>query len=306
MQTDGAGETANWQYQLHGAAGADFCGSTVMTKPCAQTPSRGPLHGLRILEFSGIGPAPWVGMLLADMGADVIVIVIDPAADVAPADQYRRVATNRGKRSMALDLKCEAGRAVAWKLLKSADALIEGFPPGVMDQLGFGADAVAARHPRLVYGRASGSGSVGALPSASQPAKAPVIWPAIGERTDGAMLLAFGMVCALYEAKISGRGQVVAAMSPPLVPPMSSDGSWLDESPFCGVFDDFDGQRMLALVPRLSRTPARQPAPGAWCGEHTDEILTELAAGASPVSAESQCSQDRPALASAYATSNYL
>lgn len=246
-----------------------------MTKLHAQTSSRGPLHGLRIIEFAGIGPAPLAGMLLADMGADVIVI--DSAAEVAPAERHRRVAMHRGKRSMALDLKCEAGREVAWKLLKSADALIEGFTLGVMDQLGFGADAVAARHPRLVYGRVTG-----------RPAEAPVIASAIeGEMAGGALSLAFGMVCALHEAKISGRGQVVeaamidavAAMNP-LIEPMRIDG--------------------------LPRTPARQPTPVAWCGEHTDEILAELASGAHPVSAESQRSQDSPALASGYATGNYL
>lgn len=283
-----------------------------MTKPRAQTPSRGPLHGLRILEFAGIGPASFAGMMLADMGADVIVIERD--ADAAPAARHRRSAMNRGKRSIALDLNAEAGREIAWKLLKSADALIEGFPPGVMDQLGFGADAVAARQPRLVYGRVTGWGQAGALPSACQPAQAPVIAPAlVGEMAGGAMSLAFGMVCALHEAKSSGRGQVVeaammgavAAMSP-LLEPMRGKGLGPDDSLFHGVFEGCDGQRQLAPAPRLSRTPARQPAPGAWCGEHTDEILAELAAGASPVSAEGLCRQDRPALASGYATSNYL
>jgi len=268
-----------------------------MTKPRAQTPSCGPLHGLRIVEFAGIGPAPFAGMMLADMGADVIVI--DPAADVAPTAWHRRAAMNRGKRSIALDLNCEAGREVAWKLIKSADALIEGFPPGVMNQLGFGADAVAARQPRLVYGRVTSGGPAGVLPSFCRPAEAPVMAPAIGEMAGGAMFLAFAMVCALHEAKSSGRGQVVdaalidavAAMSP-LVQQMRSDGLWPDDLPFDGVFEGSDGQR--------------QPASGAWCGEHTDEILAELAAGASSVTAESLHKQDRPALASDYATSNYL
>ena len=91
----------------------------------------GPLHGLRIVEFAGIGPGPFAGMMLADMGADVIVV--DRAADQEKAAKYPRAAMNRGKRSVALDLKSEAGRAAAWDLIQSADALIEGFRPGVME-----------------------------------------------------------------------------------------------------------------------------------------------------------------------------
>ena len=94
-------------------------------------PAAGPLHGLRVIEFAGIGPGPFTGMMLADMGADVIVI--ERAADVAAAAGRPRPAMNRGKRSVALDLKSEAGREAVWKLLESADALIEGFRPGVME-----------------------------------------------------------------------------------------------------------------------------------------------------------------------------
>nr|MBP8091593.1 CoA transferase [Giesbergeria sp.] len=108
----------------------------------------GPLQGVRVIEFAGIGPGPFAGMLLADMGADVIVI--ERASDVAAAARQPRPAMNRGKRSVALDLKSEEGRTAAWALIESADALIEGYRPGVMERLGFGPDAVAARQPRLV------------------------------------------------------------------------------------------------------------------------------------------------------------
>ncbi|HRD85682.1 MAG TPA: CoA transferase, partial [Rubrivivax sp.] len=119
------------------------------TRPCV-----GPLTGLRIVEFAGIGPGPFAGMMLADMGAEVIVI--DRAAEVRAGN--RRLFSQRGKRSLALDLKHESAREVLWRLLEGADALIEGFRPGVMERLGLGPDAVAARNARLVYGRVTGWG----------------------------------------------------------------------------------------------------------------------------------------------------
>jgi len=239
----------------------------------SQTPPCGPLHGVRVIEFSGIGPAPFAGMMLADMGADVIVI--DRAADVAAAAGRPRPAMHRGKRSVALDLKSDAGREAAWALLESADALIEGFRPGVMERLGFGPEPVAARRPRLVYGRVTGWGQSGPLAQAAghdinyvaltgvlatscRPGQAPVIAPTIvGDMAGGAMFLAFGLVCALHEARQSGRGQVVdaamvdgvAAMSG-LVHQMRHNGFWRDEparnlflntSPFYEVFECADG-----------------------------------------------------------------
>lgn len=102
-------------------------------------------------------------MMLADMGADVIVV--EHVADVAAG--HPRAAMNRGKRSVALDLKSPEGRAALWQLLESADALIEGFRPGVMERLGFGPEAVAARQPALVYGRVTGWGQTGPLATTS-------------------------------------------------------------------------------------------------------------------------------------------
>lgn len=247
--------------------------STHSTANLSANASHGPLTGLKIIEFAGIGPGPFTGMMLADMGADVIVI--DRAADVARASKYPRAASNRGKRSIALDLKSTADREVVWTLIESADALIEGFRPGVMERLGFGPEAVDARNPKLVYGRVTGWGQTGPLAQAAghdinyvaltgvlstsaRQGQAPVIPPTIvGDMAGGAMLLAFGLVCALLEAQKSGFGQVVdaamidgvTAMSG-LMHQMRSNGSWMDQternffsnsSPFYEVFECSDG-----------------------------------------------------------------
>lgn len=246
-------------------------------------PACGPLHGLRVIELAGIGPGPFAGMMLADMGADVIVI--ERAADVAAG--HPRAAMNRGKRSVALDLKSPEGRAALWQLLESADALIEGFRSGVMERLGFGPEAVAARQPALVYGRVTGWGQSGPLAQAAghdinyvaltgvlatscRPGQAPVLPPTIvGDMAGGAMFLAFGLVCALHEARQSGLGQVVdaamidgvAAMSG-LIHQMRHNGFWRDEpqrnlflnsSPFYEVFECADGQHITlgAIEPQF-------------------------------------------------------
>ena len=247
--------------------------SNSTSSAASHSSTHGPLTGLKIIEFAGIGPGPFTGMMLADMGAKVIVI--DRAADVARASKYPRAASNRGKRSVALDLKSEADLEVAWALIESADALIEGFRPGVMERLGFGPDAVAARNPKLVFGRVTGWGQTGPLAQAAghdinyvaltgvlstsaRQGQAPVIPPTIvGDMAGGAMFLAFGLVCAILEAQKSGRGQVVdaamidgvTAMSG-LMHQMRSNGSWVDQaernffsnsSPFYEVFECSDG-----------------------------------------------------------------
>lgn len=381
--------------------------------PSDPSPGVGPLAGLRVIEFAGIGPGPFAGMMLADMGADVIVI--ERAADVPKASRYPRSANNRGKRSIAIDLKSDAGRDLVWQLLDSADALIEGYRPGVMERLGLGPEAVALRNGRLVYGRITGWGQTGplaqaaghdinyvaltgALSTSSRPGEAPVIPPTlVGDIGGGAMFLCFGLLCALLEAKRSGRGQVidsamvdgVAAMGG-LVHQMRHIGYWRDDpahnfflntSPFYEVFECADGkhvslgaiepqfyaellqrlelgdvdpahqyevsewpalkarvaaqiktrtraewcvrlegsdacfapvlslgeapshphlaargvfvditvdgrpQRQPAPAPRLSRTPAREPTPGARCGEHTDTVLAELGLDAARIAA---------------------
>ncbi|HBB55077.1 MAG TPA: carnitine dehydratase, partial [Hyphomonadaceae bacterium] len=122
------------------------------------TPRSGPLCDLRVLEFTGIGPAPFAGMLLADLGADVVRIDRPSGADANPYDVLAR-----GRRSLALDLKQEADRAIALAMLGKADILIEGFRPGVMERLGLGPDIALARNPRLIYGRMTGWGQMGPL-----------------------------------------------------------------------------------------------------------------------------------------------
>jgi alpha-methylacyl-CoA racemase len=237
------------------------------------------LSGVRVVEFAGLGPAPFAGMMLADMGADVIVI--DRLDNLSRERAYE----HRGKRSVALDLKTERGRDIAWALLGRADALIEGFRPGVMERLGFGPDAVAARCPKLVYGRVTGWGQAGplahaaghdinyvsltgAMTIASRPNEAPMI-PAtlIGDMGGGAMFLAFGIVCALMEARQqdgSGRGQVIDAAMVDGVAALTSlvhqrrgGGTWSDDaarnfflgaSPFYDVFECADGHVSLGAI----------------------------------------------------------
>jgi alpha-methylacyl-CoA racemase len=234
------------------------------------------LAGVRVVEFAGLGPAPFAGMMLADMGADVVVIDRPDNTSRERADEHR------GKRRVALDLKDERGGAAAWTLIERADVLIEGFRPGVMERLGLGPDAVSARNPKLIYGRVTGWGQqgplahaaghdinyvslTGAMSIAARPHEAPMI-PAtlIGDMGGGAMFLAFGIVCALLEAQRSGRGQVVDAAMVDGVAALSSliyqrrgAGTWSDEaarnfflgtSPFYDVFECADGHVSLGAI----------------------------------------------------------
>jgi len=189
----------------------------------------GPLTGLRVLEFEAIGPGPFCGMLLADMGADVLLVdrPEDPGLGLGTERWYDVMA--RGRRSVTLDLKRPAGISAALELATKADAIIEGFRPGVMERLGLGPEAVLARNPRLVYGRMTGWGQdgplaaraghdinyialSGALHAMGRRGDAPVPpLNLVGDFGGGGMLLGFGIVCALLEAKQSGRGQVVDA-----------------------------------------------------------------------------------------------
>jgi alpha-methylacyl-CoA racemase len=189
----------------------------------------GPLQGLRIIEVAGIGPAPFAAMMLSDMGADVIRI--DRSANVSGGDPATPPADifNRGRRSLGLDLKSPDGVATLLDLVEHADALIEGFRPGVAERLGFGPDVCRERNPKLVFGRMTGWGQDGPYaPTAGHDinyiALAGVLehlgrkgdkpTPPInlvGDFGGGGMLLAFGVVCGLLEAQRSGQGQVVDA-----------------------------------------------------------------------------------------------
>ena len=189
----------------------------------------GPLSGLKILEFEAIGPGPFCGMMLADMGADVLLVdrPDDPRLGFG-RDRWFDVMM-RGRRSATLDLKSKSGVEAALALAGKADALIEGFRPGVMERLGLGPDAALARNPRLVYGRMTGWGQdgplaaraghdinyialAGVLHAFGRRGEAPVPpLNLVGDFGGGGMLLALGIACALLETARSGKGQVVDA-----------------------------------------------------------------------------------------------
>jgi alpha-methylacyl-CoA racemase len=189
----------------------------------------GPLSGCRIIELAGIGPGPFAAMMLADMGAEVIRVeraaaVRGPAPDTPHFDVLLR-----GRRNIAIDLKHPDGAAALLDLAASADALIEGFRPGVMERLGLGPEVCLRKNPRLVFGRMTGWGQsgpyagsaghdinyislAGALAHFGREGQAPVPpLNMVGDFGGGGMFLAFGVVCALLEAQRSGHGQVVDA-----------------------------------------------------------------------------------------------
>lgn len=188
---------------------------------------RGPLAGLRVLEFSGLGPGPFAGMLLADMGADVVRIDRPPHKAAQAADPTD--ITARGKRSVVLDLKAESGRKAAMALAQRADVLIEGFRPGVMERLGLGPQALLDSNPRLIYGRITGWGQdgplaqaaghdlnyiaiTGALAAIGQRGGKPIPpLNLVGDFGGGTMFLLFGILSALHERHRSGLGQVIDA-----------------------------------------------------------------------------------------------
>ncbi len=198
----------------------------------ARTTSKGPLAGIRVVEMVGLGPAPFCAMMLADMGADVIRIDQRRAAGSPPSAFFAEARFDvlaRGRRSLALDLKQPSGVEAALRLIGQADALIEGFRPGVMERLGLGPEVCLARNPALVYGRVTGWGQEGSLAQAAghdlnyialtgalygigdadRPPPPPL--NIVGDFGGGAMMLAFGITSALLHARSSGQGQVVDA-----------------------------------------------------------------------------------------------
>ncbi len=187
----------------------------------------GPLAGVKVLEFESIGPAPFAGMLLADMGADVLVVDRPATTDLGLKRERWYDVMMRGKRSVTLDLK--NGKEAALRLIARADVLIEGFRPGVMERLGLAPEVALQRNPKLVYGRMTGWGQegplapraghdinyialAGVLHAFGRKGEAPVPpLNLVGDFGGGGMLLAFGVACALLEAGRSGRGQVLDA-----------------------------------------------------------------------------------------------
>ncbi|MDL2268693.1 CoA transferase [Desulfosarcina sp. OttesenSCG-928-A07] len=233
----------------------------------------GPLHGLTLLEIGGIGPGPFAGMMLSDMGAEVIRI--------DKMKQFKRIQPNhdvltRNRKSIMINLKAKSGIETVLRMIEAADGLQEGFRPGVMEQLGLGPETCLERNPRLVYGRMTGWGQEGPLAQAAghdinyialsgalhaigQPNEKPVVpLNLIGDFGGGGMLLAFGMVCALFEAQKSGQGQVVdanildgVAALMAMYYSLRASGLWsgrrgenlLDGgAPFYGVYETKDGK----------------------------------------------------------------
>jgi alpha-methylacyl-CoA racemase len=251
--------------------------------------AHGPLHGITVVEMAAIGPVPFSGMMLADLGAEVIRLDrrepsglgtgIDPRFDIAA----------RGKKSLALDLKSPAGLAAARRLIAAADIVIEGFRPGVMERLGLGPEICLGDNPHLVFGRISGWGATGPMAAmaghdlnylglsgalaAMGPADAPPPVPLnlIGDYGGGAMMLALGVVAALVQARTSGKGQVVetsiagAALAlTPLFYGLMAGGRWgvargdnlLDGgAPFYRCYECADGGHVAvgAIEPKFYR-----------------------------------------------------
>lgn len=246
----------------------------------------GPLAGVRIIEIAGIGPAPFTAMMLGDMGADVIRIDRSAAVPADPTGPTPEI-YNRSRRSVGVDLKHDAGPELVLRLLEGADGLIEGFRPGVAERLGIGPDEALARNPRLVYGRMTGWGQDGPLSLAAghdinyiglagalhpigrggQPPVPPL--NLVGDFGGGGMLLAFGMVCGIIEARTSGRGQVVdaamvdgSALLTTMIHAFRAMGVWSEErsanlldtgAPFYDVYETADGEYVAlgALEPQF-------------------------------------------------------
>jgi len=242
----------------------------------------GPLQGLRVIELAAIGPVPMCGMLLADLGADVVRIDRLQASGLGVAMAPRHDVNARGRRSLALDLKSAAGRDAALRLLDRADVLLEGLRPGVTEKLGLGPADCQARNPRLVYGRMTGYGQTGPLAAAAGhdlnyialsgalhaigAAGGKPVPPLnlVGDYGGGALYLAFGVMAALFERQRSGCGQVVdaamvdgAASLASIFYGLHAAGNWnaprgenlLDGgAPFYDTYETADG-RHISLAP---------------------------------------------------------
>ena len=245
-----------------------------------QSAKSGPLNGIKVLEFSGIGPGPFCGMLLADMGAEVTLL--ERAGGTFASQLFgggRKAVANRGKKSLCIDLKHPDSKTLIWQLIENADVLIEGYRPGVMERLGFGPEVCLAANPKLIYGRMTGWGQTGplaeraghdanyaalagALDTGRHHGGAPWAPPTlVGDMGGGGLMLAWGIACALFEAQRSGKGQVIdaamcegAALLAHGLFNLNALGEWqgqcvLDSSaPFYDVYQCADGQ-WLSVCP---------------------------------------------------------
>ena len=280
----------------------------------------GPLAGVKVVELQSRGPGPFGAMLLADLGAEVVRVgrvgdVVAPSTETGMdrmlAGRRRLDLVSRGRRTIALDLKAPDGLAAALRLIDGADVLIEGNRPGVTERLGIGPDVCLARNPRLVYGRMTGFGQDGpwaqtpghdvnyvALAGALDPLRRPGQAPApplnlLGDYGGGGMVLVVGILAALVERGISGKGQVIdsamvdgVALLTTVVHGMRAEGLWSDEpgtnvldlaAPFYNVYETADGRYVSVgagegpfyaeLLRRLGLDPAlveQQNDPSTW------------------------------------------
>ncbi len=235
----------------------------------------GPLSGVKVIEIAGIGPGPFAAMMLADMGAEVVRV--DRAAVVGTDfSRPNQEVLNRGRRSVGIDLKHPDGVEALLRLVEQADALIEGFRPGVAERLGIGPDDCHARNPELVYGRMTGWGQEGPYAHAAghdinyislagalahfgrEGGKPTPPINLVGDFGGGGMLLAFGVVCGIVEARTSGAGQVVdaamvdgSAVLMTMMWGLRAIGAWSDElgvnvldtgAPFYDTYETADGK----------------------------------------------------------------
>jgi alpha-methylacyl-CoA racemase len=249
------------------------------------TETSGPLAGVRVIELAGIGPGPFCGMLLADLGAEVIQV--DRPGGAATPVPARSDVTSRGKRRVVVDLKHPRGAEVVLRLAAGSDALIEGYRPGVAERLGVGPADCLARNPALVYGRMTGwgqdgplaasaghdiayiavTGALHAIGRAGGPPQVPVNY--LGDFGGGSMFLALGLLAGVVAARASGRGRVVdaaivdgASVLQAMTYGLFADGAWTDErganlldtgAPFYDVYETADGRHMAvgALEPQF-------------------------------------------------------
>jgi alpha-methylacyl-CoA racemase len=262
-----------------------------------QKKGTGPLAGVKVVEMAGIGPGPFGTMLLGDLGAQIIRVERRGAGGTGPASDRNRVA-------IGVDLKSEAGRDAVLDLIAAADILVEGYRPGVMEKLGLGPDVCLARNPGLIYGRMTGWGQEGPLaPRAGHDidyiAIAGVLAHVgrqgerptpplnlVGDFGGGGMFFVVGVLAALHERSVSGRGQVVdvamvdgASLLMSMIRDFQSMGAWADErgtnmldtgAPYYDVYETADGQYMAvgaieaqfyaALLDGLGLDPAALPA----------------------------------------------
>jgi len=235
------------------AAGA---GASFATMPCHRLPEKrmtGPLAGLNVVEMAGLGPAPFCAMMLADMGARIIRIERPPTGAPQIVEGKFDV-TARGRPALRIDLRQPAAIETVLQLIAKADVLIEGFRPGVMERLGLGPEVCLARNPKIVYGRMTGWGQHGPLAQAAghdinyialsgvlsaigrPDAAPPPPLNLVGDFGGGAMMLAFGILCALHESKHSGQGQVIdaamtdgAALLAAMTYGLKAAGSWRNQ-----------------------------------------------------------------------------